>query len=167
LGKGLKPNLKIRQVTFDDLDPCFLIESACYGPEGATRERIEKRIKLYPEGFLVAELEGRIVGFVNSGATHQADLSDEALKDLVGHEPDGQNLVIFSLAVQPKYQGQGISKELMRHFIETARQLKKATILLMCRPELVVYYQQYGFIYRGASKSTHGGLQWQEMYLPL
>ena len=159
--------LNIRRVTPDDLDPCFLIESACYGSEGAPRERIECRIELYPQGFLVAELDGQVVGFVNSGATHKDDISDEAFKEMVGHEAAGQNIVIFSLAVQPEFQGQGIARELMRRFIETARALKKERILLLCKSELVPYYRQYGFIHRGASPSGYAGLQWQEMYLAL
>jgi hypothetical protein len=79
----------IRQVLLDDLDQCAAIEAACYGPEGATRERIAHRIASYPEGFLIAELEGSVIGFVNSGATDKDDISDETLKDLIGHTPAG------------------------------------------------------------------------------
>ncbi|MBK9709758.1 MAG: hypothetical protein IPO81_00240 [Kouleothrix sp.] len=60
--------LTIRPVTPADLDACAAIEAACYGPEGATRERIARRIATYPEGFLVATLGGQVVGFVHSGA---------------------------------------------------------------------------------------------------
>src|SRR5262245_41093657 len=100
-------NLTIRQVISADLDRCTEIEAACYGPEGATRERIATRIELFPQGFLVASLDGQIVGFINSGSTSKDDLSDETLKDMVGHEPSGQNIIIFSLAVHPLFQKQG------------------------------------------------------------
>jgi ribosomal protein S18 acetylase RimI-like enzyme len=159
--------LVIRQVTRDDLDDCFAIESACYGPEGATRERIARRIDSYPQGFLVAVCDGHVAGFVNSGSTDKDDISDEALKDLVGHEPAGRNIVIFSLAVRPQFQRQGIGWALMRQFIATAKRLDKQCILLLCRPELIVYYQRVGFVDRGPSRSTHGDLQWQEMCLLL
>ena len=159
--------LTLRQALPADLDRCAEIEAACYGPEGATRERIVTRIELYPEGFLVALLDGQIVGFINSGSTTKDDLSDEALKDMVGHEPDGSNLVIFSLAVHPHFQKRGFAADLMRRFIEVAGQAGKAQILLMCRAELVPYYQRFGFVYRGESRSTHGGLDWHEMGLSL
>ena len=157
----------IRQVTISDLDRCFAIESVCYGPEGATREKIKKRIELYPRGFLVAEQNRQVVGFVNSGSTHKDDISDEALKDMIGHDPTGNNIVIFSLAVSPQFQNRGISKKLMLGFIDTSRALNKDCILLLCKSDLIPYYRQYGFIDRGRSKSMHGGIQWHEMYLSL
>ncbi len=48
-------DLKIRRVKDNDLDDCYRVESACYTSDGATREKIQKRIKLFPEGFLVVE----------------------------------------------------------------------------------------------------------------
>ena len=37
-----------------DLDACFTIESTCYTTDAATREKIKKRIALFPDGFLYA-----------------------------------------------------------------------------------------------------------------
>jgi ribosomal protein S18 acetylase RimI-like enzyme len=135
------PTSVVRQVLLDDLDQCAAIEAACYGPEGATRERIAHRIATYPEGFLIVELEGRVIGFVNSGAADKDDISDEAFKDLIGHTPAGRNLVIFSLAVHPNFQRHGIGRLLMEALIATAGQLSKQTILLLCQPALIPYYQ--------------------------
>jgi ribosomal protein S18 acetylase RimI-like enzyme len=159
--------VKIRQVTRQDLDRCFEIESASYGVEGAPRARIAKRIDLFPQGFLIAELHEEVVGFVNSGATNKDDLSDEALKDMVGHDPEGKNIVIFSLAVDPAHRGTGISKQLMEDFILRAQALNRQNVLLLCQPELIPYYQKYNFVHRGLSQSKHGGLRWHEMVLPL
>ena len=159
-------NFTIRQVLLADLDRCAEIEAACYGLEGATKERIAIRIEVFPQGFLVGCLDSQIVGFINSGSTSKDNLSDESLKDMVGHELYGQNIVIFSLAVHPRFQKQGFAADLMRQFIDRAKQLGKAQILLMCQPELIPFYGRYGFIYRSMSQSTHGGLHWHEMFLP-
>jgi ribosomal protein S18 acetylase RimI-like enzyme len=159
--------LRIRQVVGDDLERCAAIEAACYGPEGATRDRIQKRITQYPEGFLVAELRGQLAGFVNSGSTHKDDLTDEEFKDLVGHDPSGCNIVIFSLAIHPDFQRRGISNDLMQRFIQRSQELGKESILLLCKQDLINYYRKFGFIHRGQSLSTHGGQQWHEMTLPL
>ncbi|MCF6159659.1 MAG: GNAT family N-acetyltransferase [wastewater metagenome] len=159
--------MNIRHVKDDDVDACYSVESACYTSDGATREKIEKRIKVFPEGFLVAELHGQIIGMVNSGSTDKEDIADEALKDMVGHKRDGKNIVIFSLAVLPEFQGRGISGKLMSRFIGVSKYLKKEKILLLCKTELISYYQKYGFLYGRKSTSTHGGFEWHEMYLSL
>ena len=160
-------NINIRLVNKDDVDGCYRTESACYTSDGATREKILKRIMLFPEGFLIAESEGGIVGFINSASTDKENITDEALKDMVGHVKDGKNMVIFSLAVLPEFQGNGISKQLMARFIEVSKVLKKEKVMLICKSELVSYYQNYGFLYGGKSNSKHGGFEWHEMYLLL
>ncbi len=160
-------NINIRQVNKDDVDGCYRTESTCYTSDGATREKILKRIMLFPEGFLIAESEGEIVGFINSASTDKENITDEALKDMVGHVKDGKNMVIFSLAVLPELQGNGISKQLMARFIEVSKDLEKEKILLICKSDLIPYYQNFGFIYGGKSNSKHGGFEWHEMYLLL
>ena len=98
----------IRTVREQDLDRCFEIESVSYsGDEAATKDKILKRIKNYPEGFIVLENDREIIGFINSGATHEVELSDEEFKELIGHDPDGKYVVILSVVVHPDYQGKG------------------------------------------------------------
>ena len=160
-------NVNIRQVNKHDVDGCYRTESACYTSDGATREKILKRIMLFPEGFLIAESEGEIIGLINSASTDKENIADEEFKDMVGHVKDGGNMVIFSLAVLPEFRGNGISKQLMARFVEVSKFLKKAKILLICKSELIPYYQNYGFLYGGKSNSKHGGFEWHEMYLLL
>jgi ribosomal protein S18 acetylase RimI-like enzyme len=160
--------VKIRNVAEHDLEACYAVESRCFlPPEAASKANIEKRIKIFPQGFLVAELDDTVIGHINSGSTHKQDITDEAFKDLVGHDSDGHNIVIFSLAVLPEFQKRGIAKHLMLRFIEESRRLGKEKIMLICKSDLIAYYQQYGFIYAGESASTHGGFKWHEMFLPL
>lgn len=159
--------MKIRCVSEHDLDACYAIESVCYTSDAATKEKIQKRIQMFPEGFLVAELNGQIIGMINSGSTNKEDITDEAFKDMVGHVKDGKNIVIFSLAILPEFQGTGVSKKLMSKFIDVSKELKKEKILLICKANLISYYQKYGFLYGGKSKSTHGGFEWHEMYFAI
>ncbi len=165
--QGIIQNVIIRHVVAGDLDACFTIESTCYTTDAATREKIEKRIAIFPAGFLVAETNGLVVGMVNSGATDKDDITDDAFKDMTDHVYNGKHIVIFSLAVLPSFQGVGISRMLMERFIEASGNLEKQKILLMCKTGLISYYRKYGFHYAGKSKSTLGGFEWLEMYLPL
>jgi predicted N-acetyltransferase YhbS len=158
----------IRQVHPGDLDDCYLVETSGFPPEeAATRETIKLRIDTFPQGFLVAETEGRVIGILNSAATDKEDLSDEELKQLIGHDPNGKNLVVFALAVLPEFQKRGFANRLMSRFVEEACTRHKQSVLLMCKQHLISYYERMGFTHAGRSRSTHGGAEWHEMRLDL
>ncbi len=161
-------NLIIRHVEPDDLKQCHLIEASCYeSSEAATEEKIKNRIKLFTEGFLVAELDNEVVGFINSGATHQVDLADEDFKDLIGHDPNGENIVIMSVTVHKAHQKKGIAGLLIDEFIQTMKRLTKEHIFLICKTDLIDFYKKFGFNYISRSQSNHGGFEWHEMSLKL
>lgn len=160
--------VRIREVTVSDLDRCFEIETVSYqGDEAANKEKILKRIKTYPQGFIVLEVNGEIAGFINSGATHKVELSDEAFKELVGHDPDGAHIVIMSVVVHPDYQGRGFAGQLMSHFISKMKELNKSSIHLICQTGLIEMYGRQGFKYICESDSSHGNMNWHEMSLKL
>jgi len=162
------PDEKIRLVNEKDLDRCFEIESVSYsGDEAATREKILKRIRTFPEGFIVLENDEEIIGFINSGATDKVELDNEEFKELVGHDPDGEHIVILSVVIHPAYQGRGLASKLMINFIERMKNLDKSDIYLICQKELIDMYSRYGFVDLGPSGSNHGGMVWNEMSLPL
>ncbi len=154
----------IRHVRPADLEACFQVEIAGFPPEeAATRDTIQLRIDTFPQGFLVAEVDQHIVGMLNSAATHKDDISDEELKQLIGHDVNGKNMVVFALAVLPEFRRRGIARQLLVHVIELARQANKENVLLMCKQYLIPYYAGLGFTHVGLSKSTHGGAEWHNM----
>jgi len=158
----------IRQVKIQDLDQCYAIESTAYaGDEAASKEKIATRINTYPQGFIVMEHEGQVVGFINAGACHEVELSDEEFKELIGHDPKGKHIVIMSVAVHPQFQRKGFASKLMQAFIAHMKQLEKADIYLICQTELIEMYASFGFKYLGESDSDHGGLAWHDMVLNL
>lgn len=158
----------IRHVLPKDLDECFRVETSGFPPEeAAARETIQLRMDTFPQGFFVAEMDGSVVGMLNSGSTHKDDISDEELKQLIGHDPRGKNMVVFALAVLPEFQKRGIARRLMSRFVEEARQSSKENVLLLCKRHLIAYYEGMGFIQAGLSRSTHGGAEWHEMRLEL
>ena len=161
-------NTVIRHVTPADLDRCYTIETLAYeGDEAATREKIATRIATWPEGFIVAEVDGVVAGFINSGAAFQVEMSDEAFKELIGHDPAGPHVVIMSVVVHPDFQGQGVAKRLMAEFIERIRTLNKASVNRMCKERHIALYAGFGFAYIKPSASDHGGMAWHEMVLVL
>lgn len=156
--------MKIRTVRKNDIDACYLIEKTCFHQsEAASLDSITDRATVYPSGFIVAEIDNKIVGMINSGSTNSDDITDEAFKKLIGHTENGKNIVIFSVSVSPEFQGKNIASGLMNHFINRSRDLKKEKILLLCKTPLIKFYEKLGFRYGNISTSTHGGFKWHEM----
>jgi GNAT superfamily N-acetyltransferase len=94
-------------------------------------------------------------------------MSDEAFKELVGHDPAAPNAVIMSVVVAPAEQGKGYSKLLMQRFIDEMRAARKETIHLMCKDRRVPLYEKMGYRYVRPSESDHGGIAWHEMVMDL
>jgi ribosomal protein S18 acetylase RimI-like enzyme len=157
-------DLVIRNVQPHDLDECYIVETYGFSPEeAASRDTVKLRIDTFPQGFFVAEVGGRVIGMVNGASTNKEDITDEELKQLIGHDADGRNMVIFALAVLPEFQKQGIAKRLVQRFLEEAGRNKKEKVFLMCKQHLIAYYEVLGFNHMGLSRSTHGGAEWHEM----
>ena len=162
------PTLTLRNALPTDAARCFQIETTAYeGDEAATLEKIVTRIAQYPEGFLILEEDGAVVGFINSGCAHEVVMSDEAFKELVGHAAEAPNVVIMSVVVDPAHQGKGYAKRLMTAFVQRMGTLGKQTIHLMCKQQHVPLYTRMGYTYVRPSPSDHGGMAWHEMVMAL
>lgn len=157
-----------RQALPADAQRCFQIESTAYeGDEAATLDRIRTRIAQYPEGFQVMEIDGQVIGFINSGCAHEVVMSDDAFKELVGHDRLAPHVVIMSVVLDPAHQGRGHSHRMMEVFVRGMAQRGKATIHLMCKQRHVGLYERMGFRYVKPSASDHGGMSWHEMVMAL
>lgn len=162
------PTLQFRSPVAEDAYRCHAIETGAYeGDEAATLEKIATRITQYPQGFLLLESDGDIVGFINSGCAHQVVMSDEAFKELVGHDPAAPNVVIMSVVVDPAQQGKGYVRQLMQAFVAQMKAAGKQTIHLMCKAQHVPLYEKMGYRYVQPSPSEHGGMAWHEMVMAL
>lgn len=162
------PALTLRNALPADAARCFEIETSAYeGDEAATLEKIATRIAQYPQGFLILEANGEVVGFINSGCAHEVVMSDETFKELVGHAPEAPNVVIMSVVVDPAHQRNGYAQRLMSEFVRRMQALGKRTIHLMCKARHVPLYEHMGYTYVRPSPSDHGGMAWHEMVMAL
>lgn len=97
--------------------------------------------KSFPEGLIVAEVEGRIVGFVMG---YLRDFPDELLENWgvssVGH--------IEILAVDPRYRRQGVGTALIRESLRVFKQAGAGMVTLHCpaaAEEAKRIYDKLGF----------------------
>ena len=158
----------VRQATKKDLDSITTTEQVCFPPaEAATRASFEKRLGVFPESFLLAEENGKIIGFINGCVTDEQRIRDEMFKDISLHKPDGDYQAIFGLVVLPDYRRRGIAATLMNELIALTRARGKRGLILTCKESLVDYYGTFGYENQGVSGSTHGGAVWYDMILRL
>jgi len=52
---------------------------------------------------------------------------------------------------------------LMKHFINSMKNLGKTEVFLICHIELISMYDKYVFIHLGESDSDHGRMSWHEI----
>lgn len=158
---------ELRQVCQDDAEAATAVEAACFPPsEACTLPIMQERIKQASQCFLVGieRKTGKIVGFINALCTDESTLRDELFTDTNLHDPDGENVMICSVAVLPEYRRQGIARSMMREFLGRQQEQGKKQAILTCVPGKVEMYEKFGFTDRGESESTWGGEKWHEMW---
>lgn len=159
-------DIKIRRVSIAELNAVTEVEASCFPQaEAATKASFEQRIETFPESFFVAEIDGKIIGFINGCIINETAIYDELFNDAALHVPDGAYQTIFGLDVIPEYRKQGIAAQLMNHFIEVSRSAGRKGVILTCKEKLICYYSKFGFKNKGVSESKHGGSEWYDMIL--
>ena len=157
----------IRNVKAEDLDQVTEVEALCFpAAEAATGESFRKRIETFPESFLVAENEsGKIIGFINGCVTDERTIRDEMFEDSSLHDPKGAYQSIFGLDVVKEYRCQGVAAALMEAMIKRAKEQGRKGLILTCKDRLIHYYEKFGYVNMGVSRSVHGGAVWYDMIL--
>lgn len=118
----------------EDLDEVIRCEHACYADYPVDtlmdRRHFELQLATFPEGQLVVEKDGRIVGYATSLIVQLDGLPHEyTYSELTGsstfstHDPQGDTLYGADIAVHPDHRGQGLAarlyelrKKLLRRF---------------------------------------------------
>lgn len=159
--------MQIRNVLLEDLDEVTELEKLCFNDKAATKEEFAYRINTFPQSFFVAVQDNKIIGLINGCVSNQQYICDELFETEGGHEPNGKTQMVFGLATHKDYQRRGIAAELMNHLMKEARKQKRTDMSLTCRQHLIHYYEKFGFINHGVSKSVHGGVVWYDMLMQL
>lgn len=157
-------NVKIRQASLSDLDAIVQIECDCFPKaEAAGAKSLESRLKAFPSSFLVAEVNGEIIGFINGCVTNEQTICDEMFSNPSYHNPNGKYQAIFGLDVKASYRRQGVGGGLMHALADVARRENRTGMILTCKKEKIDYYQSFGYENKGVSKSVHGNALWYDM----
>lgn len=108
--------VEIRKADLQDLVALKIIEDACFPEaEAATLASLSERLKLFPESFLVAEVEGELVGFVNGAVIDEPIIRDAHYHDAGLHNPEGAYQSVFGLDVDPAFRRRELRKSCLWH----------------------------------------------------
>jgi ribosomal protein S18 acetylase RimI-like enzyme len=131
----------IRSYTQEDFHGLIQIQRECFPPPFPSElwwneEQLTNHVRLFPEGALCVEMEGRPVASmtglrVRFDPSH-ADHTWEEITDggyIRNHQPDGNTLYIVDISVSPAYRKLGLGQCLMQSMYETVIQLKLERLL--------------------------------------
>ena len=150
-------DITIRAAKFQDAQMLSQIEAVCFPKsEAAGLASFEARLKSFGNCFLIAEMDGKIIGFINGMVTDRETIVDEMFEDASLHNEKGAWQSVFGLDVLPEYRCRGVAAELMRAFIAKG-------CILTCKERLIAYYSKFGYVNKGVSESQHGGAVWYDM----
>jgi [ribosomal protein S18]-alanine N-acetyltransferase len=139
-----------------DLNDILKVEQTCFAADFCESASIfAERIKVFPEGFIIMEFEGNVMGFLCSEIwNYKENLSskDFSLGHSIAqvHQASGNELYISSWGIAPDFRGEGLGKELFDKSLEIITQnypKLKSTILIVSETwdKALNIYQHQGF----------------------
>src|SRR5690606_1343739 len=113
-------NIQVRQLTIDDFDAIVAMQEKCFPGMGLwKRDQIESQIKIFPEGQLGVEYQGRLVATCSSLIVDFSLYSEwhnwKAIADngyIRNHDPQGDTLYGIEIMVDPEFRGLKLSRRL-------------------------------------------------------
>jgi ribosomal protein S18 acetylase RimI-like enzyme len=152
----------VRKAEERDLCKVNVIEQSSFPIEEAgSLDKFEYRLTNFPRWFVVAEIEGEVVGAVVGRPMSQRLITDEYYENET--IPEGDALAILSVATDGEYRRRGIAEAMMKYILEEAPKAGIVTSSLCCKEGLVDYYSRVGYELIGPSRSEHGGAKWYDM----
>ena len=142
--------IKIREAMQSDMEQICLISDCTAGSREITnRKMMEERIRSHADTFLLASLDDQVIAYILGTDLANSSLS-RWIEELANVELiSDRNLVIDALSVHPNYQGQGFGTLLLAAMKQVALQQNSPGIHLVCKDELLSYFEMNEFIEQG------------------
>ena len=162
--------IKIREAQDSDIDQiCLIQESTQNFQETFKREIIEERIRNFADTFLLASLDDQVIAYISAIDFATSSVSRWIVEMADGEAISNGNLIIDALSVHPDYQGQGFGTLLLAALKEVTRQQNRPGIYLLCKDELLAYFEMNGFVEQGIVDGERSSevaflMRWQNPY---
>ena len=142
--------IKIREVQQSDIEQVCLIQKSSQNFQATfNREIIEERIRNFADTFLLASLDDQVIAYILATDFATSSVSRWIVEMADGEAISNRNLVIDALSVHPNYQGQGFGTLLLAAMKQVALQKNSSGIYLLCKDELLSFFEMNEFIEQG------------------
>ncbi|SEM90174.1 GNAT family N-acetyltransferase [Lihuaxuella thermophila] len=137
-------DIRVRPYTLDDFEALLTVQREAFPPPFPeellwNREQIAAHVEVFPEGAMVAEVDGIIAGSATSlivrftGEPHTwAEVADDGYIRR-SHQPDGDSLYGIDLCVRPSFRGHGVAQALYEARKNLVRSLGLKRLIAGCR----------------------------------
>ena len=131
-------SMVIRQMKFEDITKLLSMQELCFpGMEPWEEGHLKSHLENFPEGQMVAELDGEIIGSCSSLIINFDEYDDRHTWDdvtdegyITNHNPDGYNMYGIEVMVHPGYRRMKVGQRLYEARKELARELNLKSIIL-------------------------------------
>ncbi|MBU9724293.1 MULTISPECIES: GNAT family N-acetyltransferase [Bacillaceae] len=139
-----KNKVNVRQYTVEDFEKLLIIQKEAFPPPFPEElwwnvEQIKAHVTTFPEGALLAEVDGVPVGSATSLLTYY-DGTPHTWEEVAdngyikgSHQPNGDSLYGIDLCVRPSYRGKGIAQALYQARKQTVMDLGLQRFIAGCR----------------------------------
>ncbi|HUU34607.1 MAG TPA: GNAT family N-acetyltransferase [Vicinamibacterales bacterium] len=118
--RGPEGTLKLRPMTIDDFDALIALQARCFPGMGPwARAQIENQLRIFPDGQMVLDLDGRIVASSSSLIVDSSGHSEwhdwKVITDngyIRSHDPHGDMLYGIEIMVDPEFRGMKLARRL-------------------------------------------------------
>lgn len=156
--------MEITNVTDADLSDILRIERLGFNEaEAGTEAQYRDRIQKLRDTFLVGRIDGEIAGFVVGPAVEQPFVEDWMYEDTPTNLATGGNQIIFTIAIDPKFQGKGLGSQLLTAIEKLSRQHNRQSIALTSLERNVPFYEKNGYQNMGVAESDHADEVWYNL----
>ncbi|MEK3887566.1 GNAT family N-acetyltransferase [Bacillus sp. FSL K6-3431] len=128
----------VRPLEHRDIKAILTLQSHCFpGMEPWTIEQLESHLKLFPEGQIIAEYDGEIIGSCSGLIINFDEYDDKHSWDdvtnngyITNHHPEGYNLYGIEIMVHPAYRRMKVGHRLYEARKELARSNNLKSIII-------------------------------------
>lgn len=136
----------VRQARIVDVPAVGQLDSEAFASYGTAEDPdiIRARLQVFPEGFLVVEEDGSVLGFGSSEKWlhYREPALNEDPRDT--HRSDGTVLCITGMAVKATHRNRGIGSAILARLVGVAREHRCEQVVLETT-HAQRFYEKYGF----------------------